>query len=222
MQEKRTSFKHLIFPLFFFILVAAFVQSQGAGVFKPGALTTDCTPCNAGDANNCEPNGKLITCVYDETSCPAPGYYQSTSSCPFGQVCGEGQCMYPIGSITECTDECGPINSKECIDVANGYRVCGNYDPDSCLDWSASSLFTCPENTVCSQGNCNSQTCPTQNWCNTEGQVQCKFNTNTIQKCTSNPACCQDGKCQAWTDTQTCPSGQTCGYGSCITLPSNL
>src|SRR3989344_2639472 len=141
MQEKKTSFKQLFFPLFFFILVAGFVQSQGGGMFKPGELTTDCTPCNAGEANDCD-RQELFTCVYDDESCPTPGYYRAKSSCPFGQSCSDGQCIYLPRS--ECTDECGPVNSKECLNVANGFRVCGYYDPDSCLDWSASSLFTCP------------------------------------------------------------------------------
>jgi len=33
-----------------------------------------------------------------------------------------------------------------------GYRICGNYDNDPCLEWSE--IFTCPEGTTCVNGSC--------------------------------------------------------------------
>lgn len=47
-----------------------------------------------------------------------------------------------------CTDECAILNQKRCIN--NYYQTCGNYDMDSCLEWS--SLIYCPYG--CESGQC--------------------------------------------------------------------
>jgi hypothetical protein len=49
-----------------------------------------------------------------------------------------------------CQNECSPASSKRCSN--NGYQVCGNYDEDSCLEWS--SIISCLENTICQNGDC--------------------------------------------------------------------
>ncbi len=56
----------------------------------------------------------------------------------------------------ECQDECSPEGAKECVvqGETTGYRICGNYDGDSCLEWSK--VFPCPEGTTCVNGKCES------------------------------------------------------------------
>jgi hypothetical protein len=48
-----------------------------------------------------------------------------------------------------CVDDCSS-GSKQCS--GNGYQTCGNYDADSCLDWSNVTL--CSAGTSCSNGAC--------------------------------------------------------------------
>jgi len=48
-----------------------------------------------------------------------------------------------------CQDECSYYGQKECTDNTH-YHQCGNYDCDTCLEWS--SPYSCPSGKVCSNG----------------------------------------------------------------------
>jgi len=48
-----------------------------------------------------------------------------------------------------CRDECAS-DERECR--PGGYRFCGNFNLDDCLEWS--DVFPCPENEVCQDGLC--------------------------------------------------------------------
>ena len=54
------------------------------------------------------------------------------------------------GSYGTCSNECLSSGNKECS--GNGYRICGNYDADSCLEWG--SVTSCSSNQACSNGDC--------------------------------------------------------------------
>ena len=56
--------------------------------------------------------------------------------------------------VPSCTDECSYYNQRTCIDSTH-YKVCGNYDADNCLEWST--IFSCPQGQVCSNGQCINQ-----------------------------------------------------------------
>jgi len=58
-------------------------------------------------------------------------------------------------ACTTCTDECIP-GSRQCIGTT-GYRVCGNYDADSCVEWSTTN--NCQAGTACTNGYCIVITC---------------------------------------------------------------
>lgn len=58
----------------------------------------------------------------------------------FGATCG-----------TSCSNECTTSGLKECASLTS-YRTCGNYDSDSCLEWSTSA--SCPMGQTCSSGQC--------------------------------------------------------------------
>lgn len=62
---------------------------------------------------------------------------------------GTDQCQENKDCIT-CDNECPQEGLKQCSD--NGYRTCGNYDSDSCLEWSP--VTACPEGTNCQNGEC--------------------------------------------------------------------
>ncbi len=62
--------------------------------------------------------------------------------------CQNGACNLTQGA--GCTNECSSSGAKQCS--GNGYQTCGNYDADSCLEWS--SITQCGAGQVCQNGNC--------------------------------------------------------------------
>jgi len=133
--------------------------------------------------------------------------------CQYG--CSNGQCL----QAPSCTDEC--IIGKQCS--GNGYQVCGNYDADSCLEWSP--VNTCASNQLCQNGNCINQTiaCSSNSNCGTNGFTGNSFcsDGNVLQNyrvysClnpgTINSSCTYSDVNQT---KQTCQNG--CSNGNCIT-----
>jgi hypothetical protein len=53
--------------------------------------------------------------------------------------------------VSACSDECSSEGKKTC-DTTWGYKICGNYDGDSCLEWS-DTIF-CANNEKCENGIC--------------------------------------------------------------------
>ncbi|MDO8524602.1 MAG: hypothetical protein Q7R99_03165, partial [bacterium] len=98
-----------------------------------------------------------------------------------------------------CTNACS-ANQKQCS--TNGqYQLCGNYDTDSCLEWSTS--YTCPTGQTCGgsgvcQSNCTNQCTTMSNWsCPT---------TNTYKICGDF----NNDSCLEWSSPYTCDTGYTC------------
>ena len=75
----------------------------------------------------------------------------SPSGCSGGNPALSRSCDYV--SPTQCSNECSS-GSKTC--VGNGYKTCGNYDSDSCLEWS--SVTSCSSSQTCSNGQCVAST----------------------------------------------------------------
>ncbi|MFH1331944.1 MAG: hypothetical protein ABIH63_01530 [archaeon] len=84
-----------------------------------------------------------------------------------------------------CTNECSPSGAKQCYNTAS-YQTCGNYDADSCLDWSTAT--NCPSSQTCSNGQCVS---PTQNCRGTCKESAC----SSYQSCSSASGSCTTGYC---------------------------
>lgn len=97
-----------------------------------------------------------------------------------------------------CQDECSPAGIKECY--GNGYRVCGNYDTDSCLEWSLVAI--CSSNTTCQNGNCIQRTC-------SDG-------TPNMQCSVTKPLYCQNFKLVDACMTCGCSGSMTCQGNSCV------
>jgi hypothetical protein len=55
-----------------------------------------------------------------------------------------------VESVISCTDECS-IGSKQCTSNIS-YKTCGNYDSDTCLEWST--VTNCPSDQTCINGQC--------------------------------------------------------------------
>jgi len=69
-------------------------------------------------------------------------------TCPSGQTCSNGICVAAPGP--GCSDECSS-GARECVD-STSYKECGNYDDDSCTEWS--SAIACAAGETCSAGIC--------------------------------------------------------------------
>ncbi|MBU4023085.1 hypothetical protein KJ591_01835, partial [Patescibacteria group bacterium] len=59
-----------------------------------------------------------------------------------------------------CLDQCSYYGQRTCADSTN-YKICGNYDCDTCLEWSGSNY--CGAGKTCSAGQCITS-CITHNY----------------------------------------------------------
>lgn len=104
----------------------------------------------------------------------------------------------PSAPIISCENECFPNGSKKCSD--NGYRICGDYDKDNCLEWGP--IINCPPGTSCQNGNCNI--------------LKCSDGT-PYGECSSNkPMYCDNGKLVEKASLCGCPSGYDVYGDLCI------
>ncbi|RLB59179.1 MAG: hypothetical protein DRI34_02720 [Deltaproteobacteria bacterium] len=118
-------------------------------------------------------------------------------ACPSGQICANGEC------VTSCSDECLRSGEQACDkEGANGYRVCGEYDQDDCLDWGP--LQACPSNQTCVDGQCVASC---SNTCDTKDAQRCAPPPrNGVETCGDHNS---DG-CLEWGGFYPCSSGETC------------
>jgi hypothetical protein len=93
----------------------------------------------------CSGNGYQSCGNYDTDSCLE---WSGITACPTNQTCQSGVCV--ASNTQNCSNECQLRGSRQCAE--NGYRVCGNYDSDSCLEWSAAAA--CGANQECASGVC--------------------------------------------------------------------
>jgi hypothetical protein len=105
-------------------------------------------------------------------------------------------------SVTEtpCQNECSSYGLKTCS--GNSYKICGNYDTDSCLEWS--SITACSANTICQNGNCVSQ--------------KCSDGTSYSQCSTSKPKYCEDGNLVDRASLCGCPQNYKIDNEKCSSL----
>ena len=143
--------------------------------------------CPTAGAKQCSGNG-VQTCA------PTNGCLKwgAAIACSSGHTCSNGICS------TVCADECSAIGVKQC-GGSFGFKTCGNYDTDSCLEWGAV--------TNCSAG----QSCT--------GASVCNATTTCVPKtCSSLDYECgrvSDG-CGNTLNCGGCGSGNACSGGTCI------
>lgn len=121
--------------------------------------------------------------------------WSDEQSCPQGETCSNGECS------DSCSDECA-VGDREC--AGNGYRVCGHYDADPCLDWSG--VTDCAEHQSCEKGYCVGSC---TNECQTSGARRCK--DNGFQVCGNTDS----DPCLEWGPVTDCKPGETCSNGVC-------
>ncbi len=175
-------------------------------VYTPPSCTNE---CSVNGQRVCIGNGWRQCGNYDSDSCLEWG---NITQCGWNQTCSNGQC------ISTCTNECSVSGQRVCD--GNGWKQCGNYDSDSCLEWG--NITQCGWNQTCSNGSCI-DTC--QNEC-TLNQHQCSGNSGrtclqnnqgctywgNYQSCDSQCYSCGDGRCECGETRSSCP--QDCGYNT--------
>ncbi|MFH0936280.1 MAG: hypothetical protein V1815_01215 [Candidatus Woesearchaeota archaeon] len=198
----------------------------------------------------CAEYGKSVVERYCKFWNNKTGYIQASQkyTCPNGcsnrtcnPLCGDkicqasescSTCSVDCGTCVEiCTNECSINGTKQCYN-SNYYQICGNYDIDTCLEWSNS--ISCGSGQTCVNGNCIcapnclNKTCGNDGCggsCGTCSIGSYCSNGNCVLNQTCTPATCSSlGKqCGSWSDgcgvtlnCGTCSSGYTCSNGACI------
>ncbi|RME26723.1 MAG: hypothetical protein D6806_05730, partial [Deltaproteobacteria bacterium] len=169
--------------------------------------TNDCVcefECPYEGATRCLDNTTVQTCSdYNQDNCREWG---GDTSCPTGQVCSNGQCA------SSCTDEC-PQQGSVCDATENGWRPCGQFDGDPCLDLGG--ITYCAANEQCQesagQAQCV-QVCTDE--CAPTDPAKCDAVTNSILVCATDG---DPDPCYEWKSTTDCTAtGQVCHLGVCV------
>jgi len=111
-----------------------------------GSCEALCTPeCALGEAV-CA-GGGVRTCVEgEEQGCPELG---DPAPCGEEERCDGGRC---VPDDVGCTDACAEDGHSECTADGRGYRLCGAFDEDGCLDLSVT--IPCAADETCAEGEC--------------------------------------------------------------------
>ncbi|MFH1510989.1 MAG: cohesin domain-containing protein [Candidatus Woesearchaeota archaeon] len=194
-------------------ILCTYWKSQGVGTADLDlAMAKYVSPgtCNYTNKPQHWANLGMISCSGGGTiapTCQNQGY-QCCASCQSGAQpqynsnCGSQVCCTTCTTQAGCSNDC-TTGAKECVS-STSYRTCGNYDADSCTEWSTAA--NCPSGQTCSNGAC-ATSCT--NEC-TSGQKQCS-GANAYQTCGNYDA----DSCTEWSTATNCPTGQTCSSGNC-------
>src|SRR3989344_1662811 len=115
---------------------------------------------------------------------------------------------YVLTSTTPCVNEC-TSGMKRCSSDNKGRQTCGNYDTDSCTEWTP--IIACNSGETCSNGDCVISTTPCVNEC-TSGDKRCSSDNKGRQTCGNYDT----DSCTEWTSIIACNSGETCSNGACV------
>ncbi|MDD2731956.1 MAG: hypothetical protein PHI53_02040 [Candidatus Pacebacteria bacterium] len=183
--------------------------------------------CGNYDADSCLEWGNTTACTGD-TSC---GYGTCNDSQRPSWYCSGSSCAYTCVDDSTCNESCSSECSSgqtRCSD--DGHRqVCGNYDSDTCLEWSLPDL--CAGDTYCGYGTCSDSQkpqwycssgacyyrCVSDSTCGTLCVNECS--QSGILRCLgSNKQTCGNydaDSCLEWGNTISCVGDTSCGYGNC-------
>ena len=139
--------------------------------------------CGNFDRDGCLEFGPVVPCRDDER-------------------CDNGRC---VPDEQPCVDDCDPEGSRVCTGDELGYRQCGRYDADVCLELS--SAVDCGPDSRCAAGACQ-PTCedgcaPGSHRCAAEASVSFCGNYD------------EDG-CLEWGPALDCRQGERCDDGACV------
>lgn len=100
------------------------------------------------DIQNCSPYSSkkcVENTIYWFDSCNKMS--EKVNDCKTNEYCVDAICKTKEPT---CIDDCSPIGLKICD--GQGYKTCGNYDSDSCLEWSI--INNCGNKEFCKEGTC--------------------------------------------------------------------
>ncbi len=172
-------------------------DSTGDYIAYGQSCPTGCTDeCSYYGQKTCSGDSDYKICGnYDCDTCLE---WSSAVNCGTGKICQNGNCVTPPPT---CTDDCSYSGqtANQCSGNYVQKRTCGNYDSDSCLEWS---------------GWTNLQDCGTDSWTN---NYQCSGNWTQRQKhlkgC-SNDSCYDSYQ---WINEYNCANdGKVCSNGQCV------
>ncbi|MBI2630352.1 hypothetical protein HYW76_04585 [Candidatus Pacearchaeota archaeon] len=145
------------------------------------------------------------------------GVNQKTYSNSTCNLVGTGtpKCDYKCDGTTFCTNDCSS-GQKQCY--ANGYKTCGNYDSDSCLEFSGNTTL-CPANQTCQNGNCTSN--------QQEYNRTSSCTPGTIKSGTTCLKCNAQGTSYVQNSSlclanQTCDTGGNCLNNGSVCIPGGI
>ena|GEM_PF-2105252 len=146
--------------------------------------------------------------VLYEYYCAATGHTWAVTSITCTDLCVDGECV-PDDS---CDDECSMYGYRECYGD-DGYRICGYYDSDDCLEWSYQSCGPCEEcygNGYCSDDpecddDCDDGDCDD---CDPGYEDEYQCDGNWVQRLYVYSDCDEE-----WRDWEYCSEG--CDDGEC-------
>jgi hypothetical protein len=104
-----------------------------------------------------------------------------------------------------CQDECESDGARDCF--GEGFRVCGDYDDDECLEWS--DVTACGAGEGCYNGEC-SLVCTSE--CETDGEKRCVFGVEAWESCGDY----NGDSCLEWGEQVECEAGYHCDSGACV------
>lgn len=154
--------------------------------------------CKIGEAQCLTDTEVKICGQYDEDSCLD---WSSAIKCGTGLKCVDGKC------VLVCSDDCKEKGAKECVDES-GYKECGNYDADPCLEWSEKN--PCNELEKCKNGICSTEVC--ENECSKEGEKKCNEFSDGYFVCGNY----DDDTCLEWSEEYLCGPDEVCEEGNCV------
>jgi hypothetical protein len=163
-----------------------------------GRCSAQCrAECSAQGARRCVDSLDWAVCQpWPDNPCL---HWSTPHACPAGTVCSNGQCL------TTCVAECTVSGARRCTSSRGGFRTCGNWDGDTCLEWGWAEA--CPTGMKCSAGEC-ARACRDE--CDQVAALRCDGSAR-FQTCGDVDG---DG-CLEWGTPQSCEEGHQCQGGRC-------
>ena len=161
--------------------------------------------CSSSGAKECSDNGYRTCADSNGDGCLE---WSADVACKNTEECRNGKCV-EMAEI--CEDDCEE-GATECIDAA-GFRTCGQFNDDGCLEWS--DAVACKNTEECRDGKCVEMAETCEDDCE-EGATEC-IDENEFRSCGDF----DDDSCLEW-HIEACDSGLVCNRGECIDgIPEN-
>jgi hypothetical protein len=131
------------------------VNATDLGLYRIFAYANKSSDKSVSDVSESIIVNTIQICVPDCSGkeCGGDGCGGSCGNCFQGESCVEGFCQGsggppgPVGCIDQCDEG---ENESQCYNETSlRTRICGEYDDDSCLDWSEWNYTCCREDAIC-------------------------------------------------------------------------